>query len=425
MLREGIDLYRQLGDLDGMARLYYHLSIVLFRDNYLDGWKACQEGLEQLEGAPDSPGLARLLSEAGRTAHFIQNAAAEDLCRRAIGMAEHLGVLEAQAEARITLAMIIEQNYGKYEEAIQRLEEVIPFCETHELWFSAARAHNNLGVFLYIYDMDTHAVYQHILQGAKLSRKIGDIDMMFNSLEPTAKASVMLGNLTSVESMLAGFLQQSTAPEERIRLFVEVTSSKLLFYRGEWAQACQYHRTEMAIYRNQQNLVGIADCNLDLAGDILELHCLTGSGDLAEAEAALVENLELDEFIPITQTLLVKVYSLQHRFVEAHALLAELFKGPPLYRLEAKASHAMAERRWNQAASATQSLINLLQTMGRRWVWARALINLGDIYAQRDQPGDSARAREAYQESLDMFSAMEATGYVQVLRQRLQALTSV
>lgn len=119
----------------------------------------------------------------------------------------------------------------------------------------------------------------------------------------------------------------------------------------------------------------------------------------------------------------MKVYSLQHRFPEVHALLAELFKGAPLYRLEAKAGHAMAERRWEQAASVTLSWINLLQHMGRRWDRARVLIDLGDIYAQRGKLGDPQRARQAYQESQDMFSEMEATGYIQVLRQRLQAPT--
>jgi len=57
------------------------------------------------------------------------------------------------------------------------------------------------------------------------------------------------------------------------------------------------------------------------------------------------------------------------------------------------------------------------------WPDRAALSNLGDIYAQRDQPGDSARAREAYQQSLGIFSEMEATGYIRVLHQPLQALS--
>jgi tetratricopeptide (TPR) repeat protein len=338
-----------------------------------------------------------------------------------MGIDERLGVLEAQMDASITLAMIIGDVYRKPRETIQRLQQVIPFCETHDLWYNAARAHSNLGVYLYMYDTDTYSAYQHIFQAATLHRKIGDVEGMLFSLDTAAVTSLPLGKLTSVESMVAEFLQQSTAPAERIELSLENISNELLFYRGEWAQACQYYRAELAISRNRQNVNGITGSNNSIAEANVELHCLTGSGNLAEAEAALVENLKSDDFLPITQTLLVKVYSLQHRFTEAHAVLVELLKGPPLYRLDAKAGHAMAEQRWNQAATLTLSLIKLLQTMGRRWEWARALINLGDIYTQREQPGDSTRAREAYQQSLDMFSEMEATGYIQVLRLRLLA----
>jgi DNA-binding SARP family transcriptional activator/tetratricopeptide (TPR) repeat protein len=422
VLQEGIDLYSQLEYLDGIADLYKCLSSVLFRHNRLEAWNACQEGLERLEEAADSPGLARLLAEAGRIAYFLIEPSAENLCKRAMDMAERLGVLEAQVDASITLAMIIGDVYRKPRETIQALQRVIPFCETHDLWYSAARAHSNLGVYLYMYDTDTYSAYQHIFQAAILHRKVGDVERMLFSLDTAALASLPLGNLTSVESMVAEFLQQSTAPAERIEISLENISNELLFYRGEWAQACQYYRTTLAICRNQHDVNGITGSNNDLAEANVELHRLTGSGDLVEAEAALVENLKSEEFIPITQTLLVKVYSLQHRFTDAHAVLVELLKGPPLYRFDAKASHAMAEQRWNQAATLTLSLINLLQTMGRRWEWARALIYLGDIYAQREHPGDSTRARVAYQQSLDMFSEMEATGYIQVLRQRLQAL---
>ena len=425
MLREGIVLYHHIGDLDGIANLYRCLSLVLWQDNKLEAWNACQEGLERLVEAPDSPGLACLLSEAGRTAHLMENVSAEDLCRRAIGMAERLGILEAQAEATITLAMILDNVYGKYTESIQMLEQMIRFCETNNLWRSAMRAHSNLGVMQYAYDIDIHSVYQHTFQGAKLSMQIGDIDSMFWCLDLAAEASCFLGNLTSVEHMLTGFLQPSSAPADRIGLFLEDISNGLLFYRGDWVQASEYHSTNLSTYRNQQDIEGIATANYKMALDHVELHSLTGLGNLSEAEAALLENLEHRQWIYLTQSLLVKVYSLQNRFTEAHALLVKLFKATPIYRLMAKSSHAMAERRWDQAALVTLSLINLLQTISRRWEWARTLIDLGEIYSHRGRPGDLERAREAYQQSLEMFSEMEAIGYIQVLEERLQSLPMV
>ena len=57
---------------------------------------------------------------------------------------------------------------------------------------------------------------------------------------------------------------------------------------------------------------------------------------------------------------------------------------------------------------------------GHRWRWARRLIDLGDALIGRDKPGDLERARETYQQSLDMFSEMGAPGYVEVLEERLE-----
>lgn len=422
VLRQGIDLYRHLGDLDGMARLYHHLSVMLFQENHLAAWNVCQEGLSRVGRAPDSPGLAYLLAETGRTALFLHNTAAEDFCRRAIEMAKRLGVVEVQAEATITLAMIIDLVYGLYKETIQMLEQIVPFCEMYGLKTSFARAHMNLGVWLNKNYLDAYSAYQHYLQAAKIFRQIGDVDAMFLSLDNVMDGYRNLGNLTTVESMAAEFLKQSNAPKERIAQFFEKKSGELLFFRGEWEQSREHHRAWVETYRTWHIFQAIAECNYFLAWDNIELHCLTGSGDLSEAEAALLENLEMREWIPASQTILVKVYSLQGRFAEAHALLFQLFGASPKFQLEAKANHALGERRWNRAAPATQSLINYLQSIGRRWEWARALIDLGDIYSQRNKPGDLERASDAYQQSLEMFSEMEAAGYIQVLHQRLEAL---
>ena len=40
----------------------------------------------------------------------------------------------------------------------------------------------------------------------------------------------------------------------------------------------------------------------------------------------------------------------------------------------------------------------------------------------RNEPGDLERARETYQQSLDMFTDMGAAGYIKVLEERLEDL---
>jgi len=61
----------------------------------------------------------------------------------------------------------------------------------------------------------------------------------------------------------------------------------------------------------------------------------------------------------------------------------------------------------------------LVQSFGAQWIYARALIDLGDSLSGRNEPGDLKRARETYQESLDMFTEMGAPGYIKVLEERL------
>ena len=424
MLRQGIDLYRRMDDTAGMADLYQRLAQVLWWVNIQDAWNACQEGLNLLLGTPDSPQLAGLLAEAGREAVFLfdsAEASADDLCRRAIAMAEGVGDHKTQAEASITLAVYI-GNQGEIDESNRKLESVISFCEAHGLLDSAARAHHNIGWELIFRSIDIHAGFQHELRAAELFRKTGDFDLMFMGIRYAALAHVMLGKIASLENMLAEFLQASIAPQEQTRQFLADIDHRLHYFRGEWRQALEYQRASLVALRNQEMFQDIAGTNKLLAMSLIELHRFTGTGDPSEAERALVENLEFWKGDIWATVQLVAVYSLQHRFEDAHALLAELDKAPAVFRLQAETDLALAEQCWDRAASATQSLIKLFESADSRWDQARRLIDLGDIYARRSQPGDITRAGEAYQQSLKMFSEMEANGYIQVLNERLHAI---
>jgi hypothetical protein len=68
---------------------------------------------------------------------------------------------------------------------------------------------------------------------------------------------------------------------------------------------------------------------------------------------------------------------------------------------------------------ACEASIKIFQDSGHRWGYARRLIDLGDALVGRDEAGDLERARQVYQQSLDMFTDMGAPGYVQVLEERL------
>jgi hypothetical protein len=98
--------------------------------------------------------MARLLAETGRTAHFQAKPADEviSLCRRAIEMAEHLGELEARADAAVTLALATPDN----SERLKLLQEVAAYSEANGLWSQAAQAYHNL--LLYVVGSSENAV---------------------------------------------------------------------------------------------------------------------------------------------------------------------------------------------------------------------------------------------------------------------------
>ena len=88
-------------------------------------------------------------------------------------------------------------------------------------------------------------------------------------------------------------------------------------------------------------------------------------------------------------------------------------------RSEIEFEIAFAEERWGEAILVCESLIESYRSGGYRWLLARRLIDLGDALVGRNEPSDLERARETYQQSLDMFTEMGAPGYIKVLEERL------
>jgi len=79
-------------------------------------------------------------------------------------------------------------------------------------------------------------------------------------------------------------------------------------------------------------------------------------------------------------------------------------------------------RQVGEALGIAQFYVDQHQVSGARWLQARTRIYLGDALRGRDSPGDRERARQTYQEALDIFKEMGADGYVQVLLKRLESL---
>ena len=423
--QQGIDLYLELGDSNAAAGLYASLSSVLWYDDYQKAWETCQEGLRRLEGAPESPGMAQLLAEAGRTAHFLARPSSEviSLCQRAIEMAKLQGEHGARAAASTTIAL----QTPDFDNCIHLLQEVVAFSEANRLVRLAYRAHLNLGYVYTLNFQNLEIVYQHHLQAVAISIHIGDIEGLFFELENLASTLNWLGYLKTVGDQVTEILRSSTAPQSRVDKLLDTLCSDRLFLRGEWTQDIEYSRHRGDELRETSKYQFIANNNLDLANACLELNRFTGMADLAEAESAVRENIEIKWDYNPSRFMLVVLSSRQGRFAQARELLAEVIKDleQPIskrcevFRFQAEAELARAEDRWEEAITNCQALIDIYQAGSYRWAWARQLIDLGDSLMGRDLPGDREQAEQVYRQSLEMFTEMGATGYIQVLDERL------
>ncbi|MCP4520009.1 MAG: hypothetical protein GY824_32840, partial [Delftia sp.] len=137
--RQGIELYQELEDSDGVAQLYARSArATWYGGDTLACLKLCQEGMAAIAAAPESRGVAMLIHEAARAYYF--NGLPEQVrphCLRALEMAKRLGIIGVQAEALATLGVLPDQTP---EAALEALNRAIELSEDAGLLHQAARA---------------------------------------------------------------------------------------------------------------------------------------------------------------------------------------------------------------------------------------------------------------------------------------------
>jgi tetratricopeptide (TPR) repeat protein len=263
---------------------------------------------------------------------------------------------------------------------------------------------------------------------AEIQKSIGDVEGLLLPSENIYNTLIDLGELNAVEKEVCEFLQSCTVPENRVHKFLHEIRPSLLFYRGDWVQALNAQEEILNELQKGDSLQRIADTKMQIAFYMLELNRFGYNDDLSEAESILLENIE-DNLSPVfSNSGLVFVYIQQGRLRDAHnhftqskklltqskiTIFGKVFS--PWIEYE----FAIAEGRWGEAITASESLFENYQRGGYRYRSTRQLINLGDALVGRNEPGDLDRARETYQQSLNMFTEMGAPGYVKVLEERL------
>jgi tetratricopeptide (TPR) repeat protein len=253
----------------------------------------------------------------------------------------------------------------------------------------------------------------------------GDFENLLHLIDNLLYLFINRGPLKTVVDQLKTIASRSTAPQTRIDAALDVVRSDLLLFTGEWTLALEYHQRILEDLRKTSNIYSRR--NINFVTTCLELNRFMGEIDLSEAETTLLEYIQKNRMDIKPLFLLVVVYSYQGRLEEAHEKLNQgikylnkpISKQTEASKLQAEAELARAGGIWGEAISKYKTRIDIFESGGYRWQWARELIDLGDSLVGRGLPGDREQAMQVYRQSLEMFTEMGAPGYIQVLEERL------
>ncbi len=440
---KAIELYRTLADYDGLARLYARSTRALWdAGDTSGGLKLSQEGLAAVtpqlrREAFESRGLALLLHEAAR-AHLFNGFAAEahSLCQQALKMAERLEDVTVQSEALATLGLMPDQSP---ETALAALSRAADLAESANLLSQAARAHINLAALMATAMPDFSAAQRHYRRAAELQRLRGNPAGELLGMGGMVGVMLESGRLDDVQKtlpMMRRLLNELTNPGPAA-FHIHISEALLKRYHGQLGEAAEILSSLQTAERQRGNLQNLLDVNIQLVETVLESHVLPGTsaiGELAQAEAASAEAIEISDHLSASATrprcLLSMVYTVQGNFADARRALSEAEvqvdtqpaapdAGWPSL---AAARLANAEKRWPEALALFAQTAGIFDDLDMRWSRARVLVDWAEALAFRREPTDLEQARTLLQEAVALFTAMGVFTYRDLAEERLQAI---
>ena len=436
--REGIDLFQELRDSDGVARLYAHSARAVWSAGDTPaGLRICQEGLARVSSASESPGLALLLHEAAR-AHLFNGLAAEarQLCQQALAMAENMGDIMVQAEALATLGLLPDQAP---ESALASLSKAAELAESANLFGQAARAHVNMAAIKATSIPDFASARNHYRRATELHRLRGNTAGELLALGGMIGALLDLGEFSEVDEALlvAHQLLDELADPGPAAFHVSLGEALLHRYRGELATAYQMLKRLQGVERQRGNLQNLVDADVYLAEVVLASHFLPSqerTGEWDDAHAALAEAVEITDRWSKrgiqARCLRSMVFTGQSKFDKARQMLGEARSrsgadpmAPEVGWLSlAEARLAAAETRWSSALASFERAMASYTQLDMRWQRARILLEWAEAHSSRREPTDLELARSLLREASSLFGEMGIAFYAGLAEDRLRKI---
>ncbi len=425
---EGIQRYIGLGEQERMARYYARAAREAWEADRRRGLALGQEGLQALEGAPASPGLADLLHETGRALYFnAKTEEAEPILRKALDMAEQTKALVVQIEALVTLGTTIAIAHPRSaQEGKELIDEAVQLARSNGLPDQESRALNNLGLVESEFLADPSKTFGYYMRAAELARSTGTAGSELFYLANACSSALGKGDLSWVQEHLPGYLEavQELASPGAASEDLRVINARLIRYEGQLDAALSLFREMFEEGRKIGDVfttsVSFAEIAVETRQHIDEAHSM-----IEEASKGL-------EFWAPGTLLLVKarLHIAQGDLAEARLAMEEVTTksgGPPIgmsqvrYGL-AEAELAVAEQDWEAARRAYVECVDFQGRVGMRWSRAHTLWDWAEALIQEAGGEAPAEARELLEEARSEFEAMGAPIYAGRIEARLKEL---
>ncbi|MFN2219560.1 MAG: SpoIIE family protein phosphatase [Anaerolineae bacterium] len=439
--REAIEICHTLDDKDGIARLYSRSArAAWYADDTPGGLRLCEVGLAAVEGAAESVDQALLIHEAARAYLFNgHDKEAMALCQKALEMAERLGAVDVQADTLTTIGILPDQPADS---ALAALHKAVELAEDAGLLQIAFRAYHNLGVMTGTWEGDLYKTREYFAHAAEISHKRGNLSEELLSRISIVGHTLNLGEFAVAEARIAELQAMAAALPDPETSLLEIRTSQagLLTLKGHWTEALDIVRESVRKSRRRGNLQMLSETSDQLANLQIELDRLgklegkPREAALAEAEAALRESSDArvaggHEEVGVV-CLLSTLQARRGQIQEARRLLTEAQEQAathptPWAELSLKGAAkelAETEGRWADALAFSEAIASFQAKLGRRWHWARILMDWAAIHARLGEPTDLQRAQALLREARNAFAEMGATGYADEADKRLEAL---
>ncbi len=416
---EGIGLYQALGEQEMIAKYFARSARAAWEAGDIPrGLEFGTQGLDSLDGAPDSQGLAELYAETGRAFYFnAQGAEAEPVLAKALEMAETTDALDVRIEALITLGTFQASEGGDVDAGIQKLEEAVGLAKENNFPNQESRAQNNLAVTETHVLGDLSQCRDRLVRSEELARSTGSAGIELFYAGAACFYALLQGDLKWVNERIPQLLEagDGLASAVTARFNVQAPRGTLLHMSGQLDDALEHlanlHR--MAREAGESNTIYIT--SISFADAALE----TGA-HLDEAQEMIEAARQTNQFggpvWPLAQQ--ARLYAALDRPEEARKALelARKEAGDPPYGLSsiwlgpAEAELARREGGTDAAIQAYEQTVVSAGKAGLRWHRAQALWAWAEALIE-DEGQVSVKAQELLEEARMEFEAMGAPIY--------------